>query len=204
MVLTGLATVFLVLLTGTGARAHDALESTTPADGETLSSAPEALVLSYTGDISHLGTQVQVSGPDGVVAAPEPEVDGVQVRQPLPPDLPDGEYAVAWRVTSSDGHPISGTFAFTVGDAAAGGGTADAGESAADEGTGTDGTGAAATDGTEDAAGPASPATSTGGPDSPAPGDDAADGGLPGWVWPLLGLAAVAGAATAVLSARRR
>jgi hypothetical protein len=32
-------------------------------------------------------------------------------------DLPDGAYDVRWRVVSADGHPVSGAFAFAVGDA---------------------------------------------------------------------------------------
>ena len=38
------------------------------------------------------------------------------------PDLDDGAYVVAWRVVSSDSHPISGAFTFRVGDAAGAGG----------------------------------------------------------------------------------
>ena len=34
------------------------------------------------------------------------------VTQPLVADRPAGTYTVQWRVTSSDGHPISGTFTF--------------------------------------------------------------------------------------------
>ena len=30
--------------------------------------------------------------------------------QPLAADLPEGDYTIAWRVVSSDGHPIEGAF----------------------------------------------------------------------------------------------
>lgn len=35
------------------------------------------------------------------------------------PELPDGGYQVSWRVVSADGHPISGSFGFRVGNPAA-------------------------------------------------------------------------------------
>ena len=33
----------------------------------------------------------------------------------LPPGLPDGTYVVAWRVVSTDSHPVSGAFTFSIG-----------------------------------------------------------------------------------------
>jgi hypothetical protein len=35
------------------------------------------------------------------------------VSQDLQPGAPAGSYTVAWRVTSADGHPVSGAFSFT-------------------------------------------------------------------------------------------
>ena len=37
------------------------------------------------------------------------------VTQDVKPDAPSGKYTVVWRVVSSDGHPIEGTFTFTAG-----------------------------------------------------------------------------------------
>ena len=44
---------------------------------------------------------------------------GTTVTQPLAGGLPAGAYTVEWRVTSADGHPLSGTFGFTVAQGAA-------------------------------------------------------------------------------------
>jgi copper resistance protein C len=41
------------------------------------------------------------------------------VTQDLQPGSPAGAYTVDWRVTSADGHPISGSFTFTAEAAAA-------------------------------------------------------------------------------------
>ena len=54
------------------------------------------------------------------VEAGEPEHpggDGAAVAASLP-DLDDGAYVVAWRVVSSDSHPVSGAFTFRVGEGA--------------------------------------------------------------------------------------
>ena len=65
------------------------------------------------------GTAVVVSeagapGP-AVVSTGDAVVDGTFVRQALEPDLPDGEYLVAYRVISSDGHEVEGSTRFFVG-----------------------------------------------------------------------------------------
>ncbi|HEU4330891.1 MAG TPA: copper resistance CopC family protein [Lapillicoccus sp.] len=53
-----------------------------------------------------------MTGPDGPVSDGSPRLDGTTVHQPLLGG-PAGRYSVAWRATSADGHPVSGTFAFT-------------------------------------------------------------------------------------------
>ena len=95
--------------------------ATSPAAGATVAEAPDALELEFTGEPLPLGTLVAVTGPDGApVSSGEAEIRGTTVVQPIDDDLPAGAYRVEWRSTSSDGHPLSGTFDFTVteGDAA--------------------------------------------------------------------------------------
>ncbi|NUS49776.1 MAG: copper resistance protein CopC/CopD, partial [Nocardioidaceae bacterium] len=52
------------------------------------------------------------------VPTPDPTADGRTVVWRMPTNLPDGPYAVTWRVISSDGHPVGGAFSFGVGAAA--------------------------------------------------------------------------------------
>ena len=115
------AAVLALLGAGTpAALAHDALVATTPAPDTTLDTAPAQVELELSGPPQALGTQVVVTAPDGaVVSQGEPELRGSTVVQPLAGGLPAGSYTVAWRVTSSDGHPLSGTSAFTVARSAA-------------------------------------------------------------------------------------
>jgi methionine-rich copper-binding protein CopC len=102
------------------AGAHDELSGSTPADGASVEIPPAAVELTFTEPPLALGSQVQVTGPDGsVVNAGDLTITDTVVSQPLAADLPAGEYAVVWRVTSSDGHPISGELGFTAQGAAA-------------------------------------------------------------------------------------
>lgn len=96
------------------AGAHDQLLSSTPPDGTVLAAAPGSIELVFNQPPIALGAEVAITGPDGDVTVDELELVDASVSQPLPPGLPNGDYAVAWRVTSSDGHPISGTSTFTV------------------------------------------------------------------------------------------
>jgi methionine-rich copper-binding protein CopC len=126
---TTLAGVIAVVLTATllagpvaPAAAHDGLLSSTPGAGETVTEAPSAVVLTFSGEIlagSPTAVVIEVTDPAGTVLSEgETAVDGVTVTQQLTPNLPAGDYTVTWRVVSSDGHPISSEFHFFVADTA--------------------------------------------------------------------------------------
>ena len=102
------------------AAAHDEVLSTSPEQGAVLESAPEQIELSYSGEIMDIGHQVLVTGPEGQSVTEGPlERDGSQVVQPLAETgSEEGTYQVVWRVVSSDGHPIEGTYTYQVGDGA--------------------------------------------------------------------------------------
>lgn len=117
-----ITTALLALLAALGlattavpAAAHDQLLSSVPADGETLTAAPAELGLTFNAELAAIGSAVLVAAPDGTdVSAGEPVTAGTQVTVPLAGGLVAGTYQVTWRVTSSDGHPIEGTFSFTL------------------------------------------------------------------------------------------
>jgi len=95
------------------AAAHDRLVSSDPADGAKVDEPPTTLTLVFSAAMLDSGAQVAVTTPDGTTKA-QVAVDGEDVVATLPADLPGGEWDVAWRVVSSDGHPIEGDLAFTV------------------------------------------------------------------------------------------
>ena len=112
---TILLVAVVVTVLGAGpAWAHNALISTTPGDGKTVRTPPSSVVLTFTEPAIRFGTRVLVTGPDGSATDGDPQLVDTAVEQDLKAELPAGEYTVEWRVASADGHPISGTFSFTV------------------------------------------------------------------------------------------
>lgn len=111
------------------ASAHDSLVSATPTADETVSTASD-VVLTFSANLlgADGGNEVIVVGPD----ARHYETDCTALAGPAlttPVELgPAGEYQVTWRAVSSDGHPVSGTYAFAY--APAPGATAAAGSEA--------------------------------------------------------------------------
>ncbi|OZD43762.1 hypothetical protein CH252_24815 [Rhodococcus sp. 06-1477-1B] len=98
----------------TAASAHDSLVSSTPAEGESVSSLSEvtldfsANLLGYDG-----GNIVIVVGPDGRHYESEcVALAGPTLTLPVALGAP-GDYTVEWRAVSSDGHPVSGEIPFT-------------------------------------------------------------------------------------------
>lgn len=118
--LAGAAVAVVALLAvAAPASAHDELVSTTPALDEQLTAAPEQVVLTFSNNLLELegnsGTAMTVvdeSGSDWVEGAPVVSVDTVTV--PLKSGMPNGSYTVTWKVVSSDGHPTSGEYAFSL------------------------------------------------------------------------------------------
>ncbi|WP_454050673.1 copper resistance CopC family protein [Cellulomonas sp. Marseille-Q8402] len=103
-----------VLVTAPRASAHNALVGTDPADGSTVATPPTHVTLTFDQPAQALGTEIVVLGPDGAtVSTGAPELVDDTVAQALVADLPAGAYTVEWRVTSADGHPLSGELAFT-------------------------------------------------------------------------------------------
>ena len=94
------------------AAAHNRIRSSDPADGSTLARPPDAVVLSFDQPAVALGTRILVTGPDGPVTQGPPQLVDATVRQELVTGSPAGRYTVEWRVTSVDGHPISGRLGF--------------------------------------------------------------------------------------------
>ena len=113
---TGLLTLGLFLLQApVAASAHDGLVGSVPAPGAAVPTAPASVNLEFSGPPVPLGTQVLVTGPDGVeVSQGSADVRGTTVVQPLAGSLPEGDYTVRWRSTSADGHPVTGSWSFTV------------------------------------------------------------------------------------------
>lgn len=104
------------------ASAHDQLISSNPTDGQRFSVAPSTISLTFSAKLLSLGFEVRVVDAASKNWSKGSAVQtGDSLNQALSVGMPDGEYQVRWRVVSSDGHPINGSFSFLVGkDAKAG------------------------------------------------------------------------------------
>jgi len=104
-----------VLLPADPAAAHTQLTATAPANGATAPATTDRLVLSFDEPVRADLARIAVTGPGGATAAlGAPAGTGTDVVQRLRAPLPAGAWTAAYRVLSADGHPVSGTFAFTV------------------------------------------------------------------------------------------
>lgn len=99
---------------GTVTFAHTDLSKTNPEDGTELTASVSEIVLTYSGQIEE-GSAFDVTNEQGEVIPVEKFVvaDGV-LTGTLESPLENGAYTVNWNSISEDGHPLSGTFSFTV------------------------------------------------------------------------------------------
>ncbi|MDP9845345.1 copper resistance CopC family protein [Streptosporangium lutulentum] len=173
-----LATFVLGTAFAAPALAHDALKSSDPAKGAKVESLKEVR-LTFSAGTRFPNVVVRASD-GGVHQDGKPVVDGPVVTQKVKDDLPPGEYVIAYRVVSSDGHPIEGEIPFTL-------------------------VGSSEPSASASASGEASPSAAESAPTSPAPADGtatvtaepalaaddvaepASSGGVPGWMWLVVG-----------------
>ncbi|WP_020574260.1 copper resistance protein CopC [Actinopolymorpha alba] len=108
-----------VMLTAGPASAHAELVMTTPGNGSVLTTPPKQLVLRFSEAVEVGLGKIEVFGPNGkriqvgqlIHPHNERETISATLRGPLTP----GAHTVAWRLTSSDSHPVQGAFVFSVG-----------------------------------------------------------------------------------------
>lgn len=158
------------------AQAHAELKSSNPASGAALDAPPEQVELTFSDVISLPdGDAVTITGPDGA-KWPVTQAHAVDKTITAVVDAgaaKAGAHTLAWRAQADDGDVISGTFTFTMNVAAQ--------------------TSSAAPTSSVTMSAPVSNA-----PPSTTP---AASGGIPAWVWVVIGLVVIVGA---ILLVRRR
>jgi len=137
LVVTGLALLGGGLAAGPAA-AHSAPVASVPDDGATVDTAPARASVTFNEALQSNFPTMTVVGPDGNLwSKGEPVVDGKTISVEVGELGPAGKYTVAFRVTSADGHPVSGFRTFTLSTAGHGtpGAAADAsGTSDSDDG----------------------------------------------------------------------
>lgn len=125
--IAGLTCAALLAVVGT-AWAHGKLKSSSPSAGEHLSAAPRELRLDFTERPELAITTVRLFGPNGqsvpLAALARAGDSPLSVVAAIQGALTGGTYRVDWQTAGADGHPIRGTYKFTIAPGAAGLGSA--------------------------------------------------------------------------------
>ena len=115
-----LAAGVLMTVTAAGAQAHTSLVSSTPAEGQVVTSPLANITLTFDEDLLPSADTISLNdGQGNVVTSQQVQPSGAEISIPWPSDLPSGPYEIAYRVVASDGHPLIGAVQFTYEGAAA-------------------------------------------------------------------------------------
>ena len=97
--------------------AHADLQVSTPADGESLEIAPEEIRLTFSEELFEELVEISILDAAGdlysTIEVEQTPPPGTDVIFPWPTQAPPGEYSIAYRVVSADGHPVTGTISFS-------------------------------------------------------------------------------------------
>ncbi|MBC6465312.1 copper resistance CopC family protein [Actinomadura alba] len=97
------------------ASAHTKLIKSTPERGASVEALTE-ITLVFSENVNPSIAKVQLRDAAGGQrgSAKAPRVEGATVTQSAAPDLAPGDYTIAYRVVSADGHPVTGEVPFTL------------------------------------------------------------------------------------------
>ncbi len=109
-----LVAVALALAVGSNvAFAHTARVATDPSENAALTVGPDRVSATFDEPLQTTFAAMTVVGPDSHLwSSGEPRVAGAVLSMAVRPLGPLGAYTVHYRVTSADGHPVSGSWSF--------------------------------------------------------------------------------------------
>ncbi|WP_416731198.1 copper resistance CopC family protein [Fictibacillus sp. JL2B1089] len=94
------------------ASAHSKLETSTPAEGEKVTTDLEAVVLTFSTKIESLSTMTLKNGDNEIPLQISVEDD--QMTGAITNPLENGNYTVAYKIIGADSHVIEGNYSFSV------------------------------------------------------------------------------------------
>lgn len=119
----GALVALMVAITASEALGHVRLVSSSPAGGESLVTQPRILQLVFSEPVQPSLTNLVLIGPRGdtvMISPPRLETGSDRrIVADVTARLASGDYVLAWRTVSLDGHPVSGRIPFTVQEPAA-------------------------------------------------------------------------------------
>jgi copper resistance protein C len=104
----------LAILAPTSAFAHTGLKSSTPANKQIVDAEVNEIKMIFNTDIEKLSSFKVVDAQGTEYEIADKSVDKSSMSGGLNSPLKDGEYTVDWKIIGKDGHPIKGSFAFSV------------------------------------------------------------------------------------------
>ena len=97
--------------------AHADLQVSTPEDGESLEIAPDEIRLTFSEELFEELVEISILDAAGdlysTIEVEQTPPPGTDVIFPWPAQAPPGDYSIAYRVVSADGHPVTGTISFS-------------------------------------------------------------------------------------------
>ncbi|MFC3491840.1 copper resistance CopC/CopD family protein [Glycomyces rhizosphaerae] len=113
---SSLAAALVGTLWASGAWAHATATKTTPASGELLDTPPSEVVVEFNEPVTPVDAATGVVAPDGDRADTGLTQNEDETVLTIAVDADaEGTYLVGYRVVSHDGHPVSGSFTYSVG-----------------------------------------------------------------------------------------
>ena len=104
----------LTLMFSVQAFAHSYLSGSNPTDGEVLTESIQEITLYFEGNIME-GSILSIKTTNGEeVKVTDIEIGDGYLTSMLEEPLKNNEYIVSWSIISADGHPLEGTYSFTV------------------------------------------------------------------------------------------
>jgi len=114
-VLSVLLAGFALVLSATPAFAHTELKTSNPADGASLSTAPEKVTLTFGEAVTLPNNPISIEGPGDVSwTVGTPTINGASISAPVQPAGPAGQYLLHYAVIADDGDTVKGTVAFNL------------------------------------------------------------------------------------------
>ncbi|MFV2115921.1 copper resistance protein CopC [Micromonospora sp. LOL_025] len=115
LVAATLAAAALLLVPAAPAAAHNTLRAASPAEGDRLTTPPTRVTLEFAQRLDPAFTTIALTdAARRKVPTGAPTVDGTKGTVTVDETLGEGTYTVAYRIVSADGHPVQGSYRFTV------------------------------------------------------------------------------------------
>lgn len=95
------------------ANAHTGLRESTPADGATISTAPNEISLTFSGDVKLIKLELMGVGHE-MPTSFEPNATAQATFTFETPGMHPGKFTVNWAAIGADGHTLTDSFEFEV------------------------------------------------------------------------------------------